>query len=109
MVRDIVVRLLNDFPPSVIFSADINWTKGKKSKIGNLSTGNHPELLKYGCPVEFGGISDRLSPEELLLSSVTACLVSTFLHLSDRFHLEAIDALHVSGLATVNQTAEGNI
>lgn len=81
------MRKIHSFPEKLSFTSNIRW---EHDKIGWLSTGNHEEEIRYGCPIPFGGEKGRLTPEGLFISSITACMASTILHLSDRFHFKPL-------------------
>jgi len=52
------------------------------------STDKHP--IELTTPVEFGGIPATWTPEELMLASVNACLMTTFSYYANRKGLETV-------------------
>lgn len=65
------------------YQIGLNWTGGKE---GVLSAPPRPEL-SGGAPPEFDGTDRVWSPEHLLLSSASLCLMLTFLALADKTRL----------------------
>lgn len=70
------------------------WVGGQS---GTLRCGDKPEL-QISTPAEFKGDPRLWSPEELVVSAVEACLMSTFLALAEARHLP---------VAFYSSTAEG--
>jgi organic hydroperoxide reductase OsmC/OhrA len=58
----------------------VAWTDGKKGLLS--SAGKRP--VNIACPPEFGGPDGYWSPEDLLVASVEACIMTTFLDLLAR-------------------------
>jgi organic hydroperoxide reductase OsmC/OhrA len=52
------------------------------------STDKHP--IELTTPVEFGGIPATWTPEELMLASVNACLMTTFSYYANKKGLETV-------------------
>ena len=71
---------------SFIYTSDIKWTEGKK---GVLSSPDKP-VIEVATPVEFGGPSGVWSPEDLLVSSVNSCVMTTFLYYIKRHNLSLV-------------------
>lgn len=93
------------FPEKLSFTSNIRWDR---DKIGWLTTGNHKEEIKYGCPIAFGGEDGRITPEGMLISSITACMLSTILHLSDRFRFKPTK-LNVNSDGVIRQQENSGI
>jgi uncharacterized OsmC-like protein len=64
------------------FSSTATWTK---DKLGNFRTTEFSDSLPFSCPSVLGGISTP-SPEDLFLTSIATCTVTTLLHMCDRMH-----------------------
>ncbi len=64
---------------------------------GEISIGNHPPL-RLDTPVEYGGRGRYPCPDELFLSAIGGCLLTTFLYFKRkvRLHLEGLQ-ISVSG------------
>ena len=62
------------------FSSIATW---KKEKIGEFRITEYSNPLPFSCPSVLGGI-ETPSPEDLFLSSIATCTVTTLLHLCDK-------------------------
>jgi len=62
-------------PMKYLYKTRLSWTGKKK---GRLSSKGKPDI-EVACPPEFGGHPDIWSPEDLFLSSVEVCTMTTFL------------------------------
>lgn len=72
---------------------------------GRICAGPRPEIMG-GPPAQFGGRDDWWSPEHLLLSAVSLCLLTTFRALAEARGVTVIDyASQVKGI--LDRTAEG--
>lgn len=67
-----------------MYKTNLRWEGGKR---GGLLIKNKNKIL-ISTPPEFGGEEGFWSPEELLISSVNSCIMTTFLHYADRKGLE---------------------
>ena len=67
-----------------VFKTELRWSGFKR---GSLSS---PGKLNIGVatPPEFNGEEGYWSPEELLLSAVDSCIMTTFLHYAERKKLD---------------------
>jgi len=67
-----------------VFRTELRWSGFKR---GSLSS---PGKLNIGVatPPEFNGEEGYWSPEELLLSAVDSCIMTTFLHYAERKKIE---------------------
>jgi organic hydroperoxide reductase OsmC/OhrA len=72
------------------FSSSAHWTGGRTWTIQNEIAPDVPG----GPPIDFGGVPDRWTPEDLMLASVNTCHVSTFISLSIRkgFEFVSVDS-----------------
>jgi organic hydroperoxide reductase OsmC/OhrA len=70
-----------------------------------LTSGPLPPI-PGGPPAQFGGDGKVWSPEELLLASLTLCLMTTFDSLADRDHLP-VAAFQCHTAATLDRTPSG--
>lgn len=66
-----------------LYKAYLEW---KKERIATLSAAEQPQLIG-GPPPQFDGSAAHWSPEELLLSAIQLCLMTTFLSLVGRQNL----------------------
>jgi len=57
------------------YNTNLEWTSEKK---GIIRSSNKPDI-KVACPPEFGGHPGIWSPEDLFVSSVEVCMLTTFL------------------------------
>jgi peroxiredoxin-like protein len=66
------------------YSADLAWTGGKN---GRASAPGKPDII-VGSPPDFRGQEGVWSPEHLLVSSLSTCLMLTFLAMAERRAVE---------------------
>ncbi len=79
-----------------VYRSKVNW---KKEKIGILVFEEKPEIV-FTIPKEFGGEENFLTPEDLFLASINACVLTSFLYFSKIFQLKIL---------SYTSTAEGTI
>ena len=64
----------------------------KEGRIGILSAKDVKGTIEVATPPEFaGGVPDKWSPEHLFLSSLCGCLMTTFLAIAEKKHLQVSD------------------
>jgi peroxiredoxin-like protein len=68
-----------------VFEVELNWLVKKR---GILSAGNVSNTLHVATPQEFGGEGREWSPEQLFLSSISSCFMSTYLFFAQRLEFE---------------------
>ncbi len=61
---------------------------------------------EIGSPVEYGGSTDTLNPEELFVASINSCLMLVFYHFAEKSHV-AIESYEASAEGTVEKTRDG--
>lgn len=61
---------------------------------------------EIGPPVEYGGNSDTLNPEELFVASINSCLMLVFYHFANKTGV-AIDSYEANAEGTVDKTRNG--
>lgn len=85
------------------YSSRLTWTGDRE---GLLSADGQKQALRGGPPVPFDGSSEVWSPEELLLSSLGLCLMTTFMALNAR---EKLTILRYESETTgvLEKTAQG--
>ena len=67
-----------------LYNVNVNWDEGR---IGTLSSDSLPDI-KIATPPEFPkGVAGVWSPEHLFVSSVSICLMTTFLAISENSSL----------------------
>ena len=64
------------------FSSAATWENEKE---GIFRTTEYSDPLPFSCPSELGGI-ETPSPEDLFLSSIATCTLTTLLHICDKLH-----------------------
>ena len=69
-----------------IYTSYVEW-KGEKK--GLVSVPEKPGL-EVATPPEFGGHKGVLSPEDLFVTSVNACIMSTFLHFVQKSNINLL-------------------
>ena len=67
-----------------------NKLKWKGNKTGIVEIENKP-LVKISTPPEFGGPEGFWSPEDLFVSSINSCLMTTFLYFTLKNNIELRD------------------
>ena len=67
-------------PKQYIFRTGLRWNGLKR---GSLSSAGKPDI-GISTPPEFKGEEGYWSPEELLISAVETCIMTTFLHYAER-------------------------
>ncbi len=66
------------------FRSNVQWTGKKK---GRLSSEGKPDIT-ISTPPEFKGTEGYWSPEELFISSINTCIMTTFLYFVEKFALD---------------------
>ena len=67
------------------FEVQLKWQEGRK---GMLSANDVKGTIEVATPPEFaGGVPDIWSPEHLFLSSLSSCLMTTYLAIADKRRL----------------------
>ncbi|MHA1978191.1 MAG: OsmC family protein [Candidatus Hodarchaeales archaeon] len=61
------------------FSTSATWEKDKE---GSFLTTDYSKPILFSCPPELGGI-ETPSPEDLFLSAIATCTLTTLLHICD--------------------------
>lgn len=84
------------------YKAFLEW---KQDRLATLSAAEQPRLVG-GPPPQFDGSATHWSPEELLLSSIQLCLMTTFFSLVIRQKL-VIHAYKSEIEGTLDKTADG--
>ena len=74
----------------IFFKVSANWKKEKK---GEFYTTEYSDSFPFSCPSVLGGI-ETPSPEDLFLSAIATCTVTTLLHMCDKLHTSP-DSLQV--------------
>jgi len=67
-------------PKKYVFKTELKWSGFKKGSLSSPGKLN----IDIATPPEFGGEEGYWSPEELLLSAVDSCIMTTFLHYAER-------------------------
>jgi Predicted redox protein, regulator of disulfide bond formation len=79
------------------------WNAGKT---GLAKSESAPHAIHFAAPTQFGGLEERWSPEDLLLSAVAGCFTTTFRALADYSKFEYTD-LEVEVSGTVRKAELG--
>lgn len=85
-----------------LYKAKLEW---KKERLATLSAAEQSPILG-GPPPQFDGSAAQWSPEELLLSSIQLCLMTTFFALNVRQQL-VIHSYKSEIEGTLEKTSEG--
>lgn len=67
-------------PIRYLYQTSLEWIGEKK---GKLSCKDKPDIM-IACPPEFGGHPGIWSPEDLFVSSVEVCIMTSFLYLVNK-------------------------
>ena len=73
-------------PQKYVFKTNLRWRglkRGSLSSLGKLNIG-------ISTPPEFKGEEGYWSPEELLLSAVDSCIMTTFLHYAEKAKIDLV-------------------
>ncbi len=84
------------------YKAFLEWTQDRNA---SLSAANQPRIVG-GPPPQFDGSASHWSPEELLLSSIQLCLMTTFFSIISRKNL-VIQSYKSEIEGTLEKTADG--
>jgi len=82
------------------FNIKLDWAEGGKHA---LTSPPRPEIIG-GAPLEFDGTDDVWSPEHMLLSSVSLCLLMTFEALAERANIR-LDGYRCQTDGTVDKSS----
>lgn len=80
------------------YSVEVTWDNHTG---GEVNIGRFPGL-RLDMPVEFGGEGRYPCPDELFLSAVSACLLTTFLYFKKGMKIE-LEEFHVSAKQTIEK------
>ncbi len=75
-------------------------------KIGEVDFGNSKPKIEVATPPEFGGHEGFISPEDLLLASISSCAMTTFLAFCHRFEVKLV-SMEASASAKVEFVEKG--
>jgi uncharacterized OsmC-like protein len=87
---------------SIKFRARLSWDGESGAEI-NIK---HFKTLKLDMPTRFGGKGRYPCPDELFLSSVAGCLITTFLYFRRKLHIQ-IRVFDISISTRLTSTPEG--
>jgi uncharacterized OsmC-like protein len=79
----------------------------EKKKYGHVVKTNFPEKIPFGCPPEFGGETNRPTPEDLFLSSIATCTLTSLLRICDSLRTTP-NSLDVTTLANLRFNKTSN-
>ncbi len=81
----------------LVFHVNAEWAGVGKEGEGSMQIGD--QRLPYSAPANMGGKGVGASPEELLLSAVTACYSGTLMRVLDQLHLPGDSiVIHTDGI-----------
>jgi len=72
----------------------------EKKKYGYVIKPDFSEKIPFGCPPEFGGETNRPTPEDLFLGSIATCTLTSLLRICDSLRTTPT-SLDVTTLATL--------
>jgi peroxiredoxin-like protein len=84
------------------FKVAITWTGERQ---GDINLDGRPALV-LSSPEAFGGQAGCYTPQELFVSSITACYMTTSLSILRRMK-QTIDALTINGAGVIERDPEG--
>ena len=79
------------------------WTSGQT---GIAKSDSAPNAIHFTAPPQFGGLEDRWTPEDLLMTALASCFTTTFHAIAGRSKFEYTD-LAVEAEGTVRKTDTG--
>ncbi len=82
---------IKDLAEKMHFTSSATWEKEKE---GSFLTTDYSKPLLFSCPPNLGGI-ETPSPEDLFLSAIATCTLTTLLHICDSLRT-APNSLEVS-------------
>ncbi len=71
-----------------------------------VTTMSGAKEAEIGPPLEYGGSTETLNPEELFVASISSCLMLVFYHFAEKSHV-AIESYEASAEGTVEKTRNG--
>ena len=79
------------------------WSSGRS---GLAKSDSAPNSIHFAAPPQFGGLEGRWTPEDLLLSAVASCFITTFRVLAEHSKWEYAD-LQVEASGIVSKADSG--
>jgi organic hydroperoxide reductase OsmC/OhrA len=95
------IDMNNDSESRYEFPVTVQWIGEHK---GELHLEGKP-TLPISSPPFFGGLSNHYSPQELFISSITACYLTTFLTLAQRMQ-EPVQNYTIEGCGVIERVPE---
>lgn len=80
----------------IIFRSQARWMSGKKGRL----TFENGKGIEFSSPIDYGGVEGLVVPEELLVASLNACLLMTFLAYAHKMRI---------GIESYTSEAEGHL
>ncbi|MEW5759214.1 MAG: OsmC family protein [Candidatus Thermoplasmatota archaeon] len=71
---------------SYIYETRVTWTQAHKANLNCGSEGEKKPTIEVAVPPEFNGHEGIISPEELFVASINACIMTTFLYFTEKLH-----------------------
>jgi uncharacterized OsmC-like protein len=97
------IRKMNSYDGHLEFGVKLRWD-GETG--GEVDIGRFP-ALKLDMPIRFGGKSRYPCPDELFLSSVAGCLLTTFLYFKSKLHVQ-LERFEISISGSLDTELEGH-
>ncbi|MFP3952417.1 MAG: OsmC family protein, partial [Candidatus Bathyarchaeia archaeon] len=88
-----------NLPDKLEYRVEAYWDGGTGGKV-DLKVGKVGDVA-FDRPREFWGRGSAPCPDQLFLTSLTGCLINTFLHFADRLEIEFVD-VHSTASMKVN-------
>ena len=79
------------------------WSSGQT---GIAKSDSAPTAIHFAAPPQFGGLEDRWTPEDLLMTALASCFTTTFHAIAGYSKFEYTD-LEVEAEGTVSKTGTG--
>jgi peroxiredoxin-like protein len=81
------------------------WSSGRT---GIAKSESAPNAIQFAAPPQFGGLEDRWTPEDLLMTALASCFTTTFHAIAGYSKFEYLDLeVEAEGTVSKNKTGAG--
>ena len=79
---------------------------GTSGQAGIAKSDSAPNAIHFAAPAQFGGLKGRWTPEDLLITALASCFITTFHAIAESSKFECTD-LEVEAEGAVGKTGTG--